>query len=94
MRQQVTTLIPWLIAVYATICVVVYFGNRLFMYFPNPTRAAPAEAGLDHVKEIKILVADGVTLVAWYAPAGMTSLPFFTSTGTPQTPPIARPELH
>ena len=63
------TLIPWLIAVYATICVVVYFGNRLFMYFPNPTRAAPAEAGLDHVKEIKILAADGVKLVAWYAPA-------------------------
>ena len=63
------TLIPWLIAVYATICVVVYFGNRLFMYFPNPTRAAPAEAGLDHVKEIEIAAADGVTLVAWYAPA-------------------------
>ena len=63
------TLIPWLVAVYATICVVVYFGNRLFMYFPNPTRAAPAEAGLDHVKEIEIAAADGVTLVAWYAPA-------------------------
>ena len=63
------TLIPWLVAVYAAICVVVYFGNRLFMYFPNPTRAAPAEAGLDHVKEIEIAAADGVTLVAWYAPA-------------------------
>ena len=61
------TLIPWLVAVYAAICVMVYFGNRLFMYFPNPTRAAPAEAGLDHVKEIEIAAADGVTLVAWYA---------------------------
>ena len=48
------TLIPWLVAVYAAICAVVYFGNRLFMYFPDPTRAAPAEAGLDHVKEIEI----------------------------------------
>jgi uncharacterized protein len=69
MKQEVMTLIPWLVAVYAAICAVVYFGNRLFMYFPNPTRAAPAEAGLDHVKEIEIAAADGVTLVAWYAPA-------------------------
>ena len=69
MKQQVMTLIPWLIAVYAAICAVVYFGNRLFMYFPNQTRAAPAEAGLDHVKEIEIAAADGVTLVAWYASA-------------------------
>ena len=58
MKQQVMTLIPWLIAVYAAICAVVYFGNRLFMYFPNQTRAAPAEAGLDHVKEIEIAAAD------------------------------------
>ena len=46
---------------------VVYFGNRLFMYFPNQTRAAPAEAGLVHVKEIEIAADDGVMLVAWYA---------------------------
>ena len=63
------TLIPWLVVIYAAICAVVYFGNRLFMYFPNPTRAAPAAAGLDHVKEIEIAAADGVALVAWYAPA-------------------------
>ena len=63
------TLVTWLVAVYAAICAVVYFGNRSFMYFPNPTRPAPAEAGLDHVEEIEIAAADGVTLVAWYAPA-------------------------
>jgi len=51
------------------ICAVVYFGNRLFMYFPDPTRVAPAEAGLAHVKEIEIAADDGVTLVAWYASA-------------------------
>jgi uncharacterized protein len=62
-------LITWLAAAYAVICAVVYFGNRLFMYFPDPTRVAPAEAGLDHVREIEIAAADGVTLVAWYAPA-------------------------
>jgi uncharacterized protein len=63
------TLILWLVAVYAAICAAAYFGNRLFMYFPDPTRIAPAEAGLDNVKEIEIRVADGVTLVAWHAPA-------------------------
>ncbi len=47
-------LIPWLVAVYTVICVAAYFGNRLFMYFPDPTRAAPAEADLDCVKEIAV----------------------------------------
>ena len=37
------------------------------MYFPNPTRATLAEA--HHVKEIEIVAADGITLVAWYASA-------------------------
>jgi pimeloyl-ACP methyl ester carboxylesterase len=62
-------LIPWLVAVYAVICAAAYFGNRFFMYLPDPTRIAPAAAGLDGVKEIEIAVADGVTLIAWYAPA-------------------------
>jgi uncharacterized protein len=62
-------LIPWLVAAYAAICAVVYFGNRLFMYFPDPTRVAPAEAGLDHVKEIEIAAGNGITLIAWHAPA-------------------------
>jgi pimeloyl-ACP methyl ester carboxylesterase len=39
------------------------------MYLPDPTRVAPAEAGLVGVKEIEIAVSDGVTLIAWYAPA-------------------------
>jgi uncharacterized protein len=69
MKQEVVTLILWLVAVYAAICAAAYFGNRLFMYLPDPTCVAPTEAGLDGVKEIEIAVADGVTLIAWYAPA-------------------------
>jgi pimeloyl-ACP methyl ester carboxylesterase len=38
------------------------------MYFPDVTRVAPAKAGLEHVKEIEIEAADGITLIAWYAP--------------------------
>ena len=63
------TLILWLVAAYATICAAAYLGNRLLMYLPDPTRVAPAEAGLDGVKEIEIAVADGVTLIVWHAPA-------------------------
>jgi hypothetical protein len=62
-------LIAWLVAVYAVICMAAYFGNRLYMYFPDPTRVAPAAAGLDGVEEIEIAATDGVTLVAWHAPA-------------------------
>jgi fermentation-respiration switch protein FrsA (DUF1100 family) len=68
-EKKIMELIPWLVAVYVAICVAAYFGNRLFMYFPDPTRTSPAEAGLDGVEEIEIAVADGVTLVAWHAPA-------------------------
>ena len=62
-------LIPWLVVPYAAICAVAYFGNRLFMYFPDPTRIPPAAVGLVGVEEIEIKAADGVTLVAWQAPA-------------------------
>ena len=63
------TLILWLVAIYAAICGAAYFGNRLFMYFPDPTRVAPEAAGLNGVKEIELAVADGTTLIAWHAPA-------------------------
>ncbi len=62
-------LVAWLVAMYAVICAVAYFGNRLFIYFPDPTRVPPAEAGVDGVKEIEIAVPNDVTLVAWHARA-------------------------
>jgi alpha-beta hydrolase superfamily lysophospholipase len=63
------TLILSLVAAYAAICAAAYFGNRLFMYFPDPTRVEPVEVGLSGVKEIEIAVADGIALTAWHAPA-------------------------
>jgi pimeloyl-ACP methyl ester carboxylesterase len=69
MKQEVVTLILWLVAAYAAICAAAYFGNRSFMYFPDPTRVAPVEVGLNGVREIEIAVADGTTLTAWHAPA-------------------------
>jgi hypothetical protein len=69
MKRDVVTLVVWLVAIYAAICGAAYFGNRVFMYFPDPTRVAPMEVGLNGVKEIEIAVAEGVTLIAWHAPA-------------------------
>jgi fermentation-respiration switch protein FrsA (DUF1100 family) len=56
-------------AVYALICIGVYFSNRVLMYFPDPSRVPPAEAGLAGVEEVELAADDGVTLVAWHAPA-------------------------
>ena len=67
--KKIMELVAWLVAMYAVICAVAYFGNRLFMYFPDPTRVPPAEAGVDGVKEIEIAVPNDVTLVAWHARA-------------------------
>jgi uncharacterized protein len=62
-------IILWILTVYAVICVVAYFGNRRYMYFPDPARTAHTEAGLNSIEEVEIATADGVTLVAWHAPA-------------------------
>jgi hypothetical protein len=67
-------IILWIVVVYAVICVVAYFGNRRFMYFPDPARTPPAEAGLDSIKEVEIAT---------------TSRPSFISMATAPTQPIA-----
>lgn len=78
-KQEIMELIPWLVAVYTVICVGAYFGNRLFMYLPDPTRVAPTEAGLESVEEIEIAGSDGVAVVAWHAPAkeDKPTVPYF-----------------
>ncbi len=59
----------WIIGIYVTICIGAWYGNRWFMYFPDPTRVAPAEAGLSGVAEVELKTGDGETLIAWYAKA-------------------------
>lgn len=62
-------IVLWLAATYLAICVGGYFCHRLFMFFPDPYRATPAEAGLEGVQEVELPTSDGKVLVAWYAPA-------------------------
>lgn len=59
----------WIIATYVAICIAAWFGNRVFMYFPDSARISPAEAGLSGVEEVELASGDGETLIAWFAKA-------------------------
>ncbi|MEC9369052.1 MAG: alpha/beta fold hydrolase [Pseudomonadota bacterium] len=69
----------WLVVVYAAVCVVAFFVNRMFMYFPDPERIAPAAAGLETAEEVEFASSDGTRLVAWRvkAPAGRPTVLYF-----------------
>jgi uncharacterized protein len=67
--QEIVNVMPWLVAAYFGLCAVAYFGNRMFMYFPDPARIPPQAAGLSGVEEIEFAATDGTTLIAWYGPA-------------------------
>ena len=62
LKREIMELFPWLVTVYAVICVAAYFGNRHFMYFPDPTRIAPVDAGLENVEEIEIASVAALTM--------------------------------
>jgi fermentation-respiration switch protein FrsA (DUF1100 family) len=45
--------------------------QRKLMYFPDPTRTAPAQAGLPQAEEVAFTSSDGEKLIAWHvAPRG------------------------
>ncbi|MGD9867155.1 MAG: alpha/beta hydrolase [Hyphomicrobiales bacterium] len=69
----------WLAVVYAVVCAVAYFVNRMFMFFPDAERVQPAEAGLENVAEVDFKAADGTPLVAWWAkaPEGRPTVLYF-----------------
>jgi uncharacterized protein len=69
----------WLVAAYLAFCALAYFGNRLFMYFPDPMRVPPAATGLAGAEEVEVRAADGTKLVAWYerAKEGKPTLLYF-----------------
>nr|WP_210269954.1 alpha/beta hydrolase [Hyphomicrobium methylovorum] len=60
-----------------------YLAQRHFIYFPDPTRTAPAAAGLPSVSEEILQTPDGESIVAWYAAAqpGQPTLLYFHGNG-------------
>lgn len=53
---------------YSGLLALMYFFQRSLMYFPDPSRTPPAQAGLAQAEEITLRTSDGETLVAWHVP--------------------------
>src|SRR5262245_42690306 len=73
------------VAVYGTVGLAAYLGQRRLMYLPDRARTPPAEVGLADVVERTIETPDGARLVAWYGkaqPGGPTLLYFHGNGGS------------
>ena len=68
---------------YAIAVAVMYFAQRRFIYFPDPTRTMPRAAGLSNVVERIIATPDGESIIAWYGKAapGQPTLLYFHGNG-------------
>jgi fermentation-respiration switch protein FrsA (DUF1100 family) len=77
------TLIILAVVFYAIAVAVMYFAQRRFIYFPDPTRTTPRAAGLANVVERIIATPDGEKIVAWYGKAavGQPTLLYFHGNG-------------
>ena len=65
-------LLKWLLAaalIYLGFVALLYAGQRKMLYFPDPTRYAPAATGLPGAEELMLDTADGEKIVAWHVPA-------------------------
>lgn len=58
--------------------------QRLLLYHPDPTRVAPANAGLKAVEEVVLTTPDGVEVVSWYGKAlpGQPTILYFHGNGS------------
>ena len=67
------TALKWLLIAavlgYGGVLVLMYVFQRAMMYFPDPRRIAPAQAGLPQADEVTLTGSDGEKLIAWYMPA-------------------------
>jgi len=71
------------VGLYAVASAVMYYAQRRFIYFPEPSRTLPQAAGLPDVAERIIATPDGEKLIAWYGKAkpGQPTLLYFHGNG-------------
>lgn len=71
------------VVLYAVASAVMYYAQRRFIYFPEPSRTLPQAAGLPDVAERIIATPDGEKLIAWYGKAkpGQPTLLYFHGNG-------------
>ena len=64
------TVVKWLLIVavlgYGGLLALMTVFQRALIYFPDPKRTPPAEAGLPQAEEISLTSSDGEKLVAWH----------------------------
>jgi len=62
----------WLLAIaaagYGVLGVLMYFGQRSLLYFPERVRTPPAMAGLPGAEEVMLDTTDGEQVIAWVSP--------------------------
>lgn len=58
----------WIVGIYLLVAAAAFVFQRKLLYFPNPERVTPAQAGLGGIEEISLKTPDGETLLAWFAP--------------------------
>ena len=67
------TSLKWLLlfalAGYVALVALLYLTQRSLMYFPDPRRLNPADAGLQGAEEAMLQSADGVRVSVWHVPA-------------------------
>ncbi len=66
------TVLKWLliavVVAYGGLLALMYVFQRALMYFPDPTRVVPAQAGLPQAEEVTLASSDGEKLIAWFVP--------------------------
>jgi uncharacterized protein len=62
------SLLVFAAACYLGILALMYFTQRSLMYFPEPVRTAPADAGLPEAQEVVLDTADGEHIIVWHVP--------------------------
>ena len=64
------TVLKWLVILavlgYGGLLALMYVFQRALVYFPDPKRTAPAQAGLPQAEEIPLTSSDGEKLIAWF----------------------------
>lgn len=53
---------------YLVILAGLYLVQRKLLYFPDPRRPLPAEAGVPEMRAVTLRTADGLDIVAWWRP--------------------------
>jgi fermentation-respiration switch protein FrsA (DUF1100 family) len=56
------------VAGYVALVALLYLAQRSLLYFPDPRRLHPADAGLRQAEEVSLQSADGVRVSAWHMP--------------------------